>query len=336
MGEPAGVASEITLRAWTRREELSLPPFIAVDDPDRLAAVAADLGLSVAIECLDDPLQAAAVFSGALPVYPVALAAPVIPGRPNPANGAAVLASIKTAVKFAMEGRARAVVTNPVHKGTLYEAGFPHPGHTEFLGALTGTGKPVMMLVCPGLRVVPVTVHVPLASVAEALTVNGIVRTAEIVHAALRSEFGIAEPRLAVAALNPHAGEGGKMGAEEVEIIAPAIDQLRKRGFAVSGPEPADALFRTSARAEYDAAIAMYHDQALIPVKTLDFDHAVNVTLGLPIIRTSPDHGSALGLAGKGSASEASLLAALAMADLMVRRRAIKTPGTGAMAAHAR
>jgi 4-hydroxythreonine-4-phosphate dehydrogenase len=269
------------------------------------------------------PEQAAAAFADALPVLPLDLAAPAVPGRLDPANAPAVIAAIERAVGFAKAGRAGAVVTNPIQKSVLTAAGFPHPGHTEFLGELAGTGQPpVMMLACPGLRVVPVTVHLALARAVERLTTAAIVTQGRLVAAALRRDFGIAEPRLVVAGLNPHAGEDGTMGREDIEIVAPAVAALREAGIAVRGPLPADTLFTPRARAGYDCALCMYHDQALIPVKTLDMDGGVNVTLGLSIVRTSPDHGTALDIAGRGLADPGSLLAALRMAGEIARNRA--------------
>jgi len=251
-------------------------------------------------------------------VFPLALANPVEPGKPDAANAAAVIESITLGARLAMAGRAAGLVTNPIQKETLYAAGFPHPGHTEYLAELGGA--PVaMMLVCANLRVVPVTIHQSLRSAMDDLTIPRIVAAGRIAATGLRRDFGIAQPRLAVAGLNPHAGEGGTMGREEIEIIAPAIATLRGDGIAVTGPFPADTMFHAAARRRYDAALCMYHDQALIPLKTIDFDHGVNVTLGLPFIRTSPDHGTALDIAGRGTANPASLIAALRLAGEMAR-----------------
>jgi 4-hydroxythreonine-4-phosphate dehydrogenase len=245
------------------------------------------------------------------------------PGQPARENAAAVVDSIKQAVGLVQAGKAAAVVTNPIHKQTLYDGGFRFPGHTEYLADLAGGGiTPVMMLACPGLRVVPVTVHLPLARVPAALTTAAIVHAGKITAAALRDDFAIARPRLAVAGLNPHAGEGGALGSEEIDIIAPAIDALRAAGIDVASPAPADTLFHPQARAGFDAALCMYHDQALIPLKTIDFDHGVNITLGLPFVRTSPDHGTAFDIAGTGRASPASLLAAITTASAMATARA--------------
>ncbi len=256
-------------------------------------------------------------------MLPRPLPVPVNDGVPEAGNAPAVIAAIELAVEFCRSGEAAAMVTNPVHKATLSGAGFAHPGHTEFLGALAGA-KPTMMLVVPGLRVVPVTVHLPLAQVPGHLTKAAIVEAGLAAARALTSDLAIAKPRLAVAALNPHAGESGTLGGEETAIIAPAVAELRARGIEVFGPAPADTLFHEAARARFDAALCMYHDQALIPLKTLDFAHGVNITLGLPFVRTSPDHGTALDIAGTGKANPASLIAALGMAGEIAgnRRRA--------------
>ncbi|MDP6574852.1 MAG: 4-hydroxythreonine-4-phosphate dehydrogenase PdxA [Rhodospirillales bacterium] len=320
MGEPAGIGGELTLKAWLRRDQT--PTFFVIDDPDRLRRLARTLGLPVEIAVIDTPQQTSATFEAALPVLARRLAVASVPGAPNLENAPAVRASIEDAVASAMSGQAAAVVTNPVHKETLYRSGFPFPGHTEFLADLGGMATPpVMMLVATGLRTVPVTVHVSLADAIKTLSTERIVAAATIAHAALRTDFGFAKPRLAVAGLNPHAGEGGALGNEETEVIVPAIAALRANGIEAFGPRPADALFSARARKDYDAAICMYHDQALIPVKTLDFDGAVNVTLGLPFVRTSPDHGTALDIAGTGNAHVSSLLAALGVAADMARRR---------------
>jgi 4-hydroxythreonine-4-phosphate dehydrogenase len=321
MGEPAGIGGEITLAAWLRRAE-GVAPFFSVDDPERLQRLAAMLGLRVPILAVAGPEEAAECFADALGVLPRRLSHPVLLGRPDAANARAVIGSIVTAVELARSGRASAIVTNPIQKETLYAAGFRHPGHTEFLEELAGgDSKAVMMLACPGLRVVPVTVHLALKRAIEVLTEADIVIAGRTTVRALMKDFGIARPRLAVAGLNPHAGEGGNMGREEIELIAPAIKRLVGEGHAVTGPHPADTLFHAAARERYDAVLCMYHDQALIPLKTIDFDRGVNVTLGLPFIRTSPDHGTACDIAGKGVASAESLIAALRMAHDMAERR---------------
>ncbi|HYH37790.1 MAG TPA: 4-hydroxythreonine-4-phosphate dehydrogenase PdxA [Azospirillum sp.] len=323
MGEPAGIGGEIVLKAWAERRSSGVPPFVVLDDPDRLTRLAARIGLEVPVRAVPGPEAAGAVFDTALPVLPLALAAPVEPGRPDPANGAAVIAGIDRAVELVRAGRASAVVTNPIQKSALYAAGFRHPGHTEYLAHLAGmTEEPVMMLAGGGLRVVPVTIHVSVRHAVEMLTAEAIVHCGRVTAAALARDFGIARPRLAVAALNPHAGEGGSMGREEIDVIAPAIAALRAEGIDAAGPWPADTLFHAQARTRYDAVLCMYHDQALIPLKTVDFDTGVNVTLGLPFVRTSPDHGTALDLAGTGKASASSLIAAMRIAAEMVAARA--------------
>jgi len=312
MGDPAGIGGELTLKAWTALRQ-SGPAFVVLDDPARLRAIDAD----IPIEVVADPDAAARAFASALPVMETPLAVASIPGRPDPANAASVLASIEHAVRLAECGSVRAVVTNPISKATLYQAGFAFPGHTEFLGALTSAPHPVMMLANDYLRVVPVTVHVGLRAALEQLSTDLIVTVARIAAQALTAQFGIARPRLGVAGLNPHAGEGGAIGHEEGTIIVPALERLRADGLDVTGPYPPDTMFTPAARAGYDVAICMYHDQALIPLKTLDIDSGVNITLGLPIIRTSPDHGTAFDIAGHNRADPASLIAALRMAATM-------------------
>ena len=322
MGEPAGIGGELTLMAWLARRQRPVPPFMAIDDPGRLRRLAQRLGLEVTIAEVGDPREAAARFDSALPVLPLALPVAVEPGQPDPANGRAVLASIDRAVALTLAGQTSALVTNPIHKGVLYRAGFRHPGHTEYLGALVGIATPVMMLEGGGLRVVPVTCHLSVRQALNALTTAAIVQWGRITAAALVRDFGIEKPRLAVAGLNPHAGEDGAMGDEEATIIAPAIAALAAAGIAVSGPHSADTLFHAEARSRYDAALCMLHDQALIPLKTLAFDSGVNITLGLPIVRTSPDHGTAFDLAGSGAANPASLIAALETAARLAASRA--------------
>jgi 4-hydroxythreonine-4-phosphate dehydrogenase len=322
VGEPAGIGGEITLKAWQRRREADIAPFFIIDDPARLERLASALGWTVPVARIAAPEEAEAAFARALPVLPLAFPAPVIPGRPDPANAPAVIEAITTAVALVTARRAAAVVTNPIQKETLYRAGFPHPGHTEFLGALAGGVRPVMMLACAELRVVPVTVHVALAAALAALSTEEIVAVGRIAAAALRSDFRIARPRLAVAGLNPHAGEHGTMGCEEIEMIAPAIAALNAEGIDATGPFSPDTMFHAAARRRYDAALCMYHDQALIPLKTIDFDRGVNITLGLPFVRTSPDHGTACDIAGLGTADPASLIAALELAAAMAARRA--------------
>jgi 4-hydroxythreonine-4-phosphate dehydrogenase len=315
MGEPAGIGAEITAGAW-RALHGSSPCFALIDDATR------DFGVPVAR--ISAPEEAGAVFGQALPILHRPLAVPVVPSQPNPAHAGAVIAAIEEAVALATSGRASGVVTNPIQKASLTAAGFPHPGHTEFLGELAGLGvPPVMMLACPELRVVPVTVHEALAKAIARLTPEMIIATSRIVAAALKRDFGIAAPRLAVAGLNPHAGEAGTMGREEIDIIAPAIATLRAEGIDARGPMPPDTMFTALARPGYDAAICLYHDQALIPIKTIDMAGGVNVTLGLSIIRTSPDHGTALDIAGKGLADPASLIAAIRLAGQLAQKRGL-------------
>ncbi|KAF0115751.1 MAG: pdxA [Rhodospirillaceae bacterium] len=321
MGEPAGISGEITCKAWSRRNE-GLAPFFVIDDPDRLESESRRL-VGGAVTVISAPEEAAAVFARALPVLPEPLAVSSFPGRTEPANARAVIASIARAVALVREGRARAVVTNPIHKKVLYGAAFPYPGHTEFLAALAGSDvRPVMMLACPGLRVVPVTIHVSLREAVATLKMADIIACGRITAHALATDFGIARPRLAVAALNPHAGEGGAMGEEEKILLGPAIATLQAEGIDAFGPVSADTLFHAKARAGYDAVLCMYHDQALIPLKTIDFAGGVNITLGLPFVRTSPDHGTAFDIAGSGRADESSLVQALRMAQAIAARRA--------------
>ena len=321
-GEPAGIGGEITLQAWMRRRDAALPPFCVVDDPMRLERIAAMLGWAVPVAKIAAPAEAVTVFGRALPVLPVAFPAPVVPGRPDAANAKTVIAAIETGVRLVAQGASAALVTNPIQKETLYQAGFAHPGHTEFLGALAGGARPVMMLACEGLKVVPVTVHVALAAALKALSTAEIVAVGRIAADALRRDFGLDRPRLAVAGLNPHAGEHGTMGREEIDMIAPAIAALRAGGIDATGPYSPDTMFHEAARRRYDAALCMYHDQALIPLKTIDFDRGVNITLGLPFVRTSPDHGTACDIAGRGIANPESLIAALKLAAAMAARRA--------------
>lgn len=332
MGEPAGIGGELTLRAWLERRERRLPPFFAIDDPKRLERLAARLGWQVPIAVVEHPQAAADAFASALPVLALPLAGSATPGSPDPRNADCVLASVRKAVGLVVAGEAAALVTNPVHKKTLYEAGFRHPGHTEYLAELAGVERSVMMLACPELRVVPVTAHIPLAEAIGRLTRAELTAVGRITAAALRSDFGIESPRLMFAGLNPHAGESGTIGREEIEIIAPAVAELKGLGIAASGPAPADTLFHERARRGYDAAICMYHDQALIPLKTIDFHGGVNVTLGLPFIRTSPDHGTAFEIAGLGVADVSSLAASLGMAaDIAARREAASRRGRTAV-----
>lgn len=322
MGEPAGVGGEITLKAWAERREADLPVFFVIDDPQRLRMLSAELNLGIGIHVIDQPRDAEAVSENNLPVMDVGLSGQYVPGKPSPTSAKAVLGSIDRAVTLALAGEVGGIVTNPIQKSSLYDSGFRFQGHTDYIAHLCAAPHPVMMLASDTLRVVPVTQHIPLAEVHKVLTTDMIMETGRITAAALKSDFGIPAPRLAVAGLNPHAGESGKMGDEEQTIIAPAIEALRAEGIAVSGPLSPDTMFHEKARVKYDAALCMYHDQALIPIKTIAFDSAVNVTCGLPIVRTSPDHGTALDIAGQGIANEAGLIAAVRLAGEIAARRA--------------
>jgi len=316
MGDPAGIGLEIALHAWRDGASLAAP-FFVLADPQAVERVDRALGWATPFE-VTTPEGAAAAFGRALPIVALNARADVAPGRPDPAAAPAILESISRAVDYVRSGAASAIVTNPIAKKTLYEAGFAHPGHTEYLGELAaawgGPAQPVMMIWSPLLAVVPVTIHVSLAEAARTLTRELIETTARIVARDMRERFRVEKPRIAVAGLNPHAGEGGAMGREEIEIIAPAIEALRAEGLDIFGPLPADTMFHAKARERYDVALTMYHDQGLIPAKTLAFDEGVNVTLGLPFVRTSPDHGTAFDIAGHGVADPSSLVAALNLA----------------------
>ena len=312
-GEPAGIGPEIAVAA--RRRLGASVPFFWIGDPRHLPD-------GTDWQKIDRPDQAFALAPGVLPVMVHAFSSPVQSGQPDPAHAADVIAVIARAVGLVQSGAASAICTAPIHKKALKDgAGFAFPGHTEFLAHLAGVGRVVMMLACPGLRVVPATIHIPLAEVPHALTAGLLEDTIRLTRAGLIRDVGIAAPRLAVAGLNPHAGEGGAMGREEIDLIIPVLDRLRAEGFLLDGPKSADTMFHAAARSRYDAAIAMYHDQALIPVKTIDFASGVNVTLGLPFIRTSPDHGTAFDIAGQGRADASSLIAALSMAADMAAAR---------------
>ncbi len=321
-GDPSGIGLEIACKTWLSRTPDS-PPFFLLADPDHLARHAQDLGFQIPVETAA-PSQAAKVFAHALPVLALRSKVRGAPGAPDPRDAPATLESIERAVACVRAGEAGAVVTNPIAKDVLYKAGFRHPGHTEWLGELgernwnTGPLLPVMLLWSPLLAVVPVTVHVSLSRAIAELTTKKIVETARVTARDMCEKFGLATPRLAIAGLNPHAGENGSMGREDIEIVAPAVEILRAEGFDVRGPLPPDTMFHAAARARYDVAICMYHDQALIPLKTLAFDTGVNTTLGLPFVRTSPDHGTAFDIAGKGLADPASLMAALNLAARLV------------------
>jgi 4-hydroxythreonine-4-phosphate dehydrogenase len=318
LGEPAGIGPDLTLACWLRRAELDLPAFYVTGDPAFFERLARHLGLAVPVSAVE-PEAAARTFADALPVVAIANAVSAQPGRPDASSAPAAIASITRAVADTVAGRAAAVVTNPVAKAVLYRNGFVDPGHTEFLARLAqeATGeaaRAVMMLWSPELAVVPVTIHLPLREVPGRLTSDLIVETGMIAARDLRRRFAIPQPRLAIAGLNPHAGEDGTLGDEDLAVVAPAVARLRAEGIDARGPLPADSMFHAAARANYDVALCMYHDQALVPIKTLAFDHAVNVTLGLPFVRTSPDHGTAFDIAGSGRANPSSLVAALRLA----------------------
>lgn len=321
-GEPAGIGAEIALKTWIRFGT-TLHPFFLIDDSERVTALARRFDIDCPVQRITSAAEAVSAFSRALPVLSpeVPLAATVSLGAPTPATAPAVIGAIDHAVRLVSSGEAAAVVTNPIQKSVLRDAGFSFPGHTEYLGHLSGVARPVMMLLTEGLKVVPVTVHTALKNVAHQLTAPEIELCGRVTAAALKTDFGIAQPRLVVAALNPHGGEKGQMGDEEERIIAPAVARLRAAGLAVTGPAPADTLFHASARQTYDAAVCMYHDQALIPLKTLDFAGGVNMTLGLPFVRTSPDHGTACDIAAQGTADPSSLAAALKVAGEVAARR---------------
>ncbi len=331
MGDPSGIGIEITLAAWIERHQRQLAPFAVFGCVSTLADRAEAIGVKVPIQRINETSAAAAVFAQALPVVDIPTPAAVLPGLPNTANAAAIIASIERSTAAVVRGEASAVVTNPIAKNVLYASGFRHPGHTEFLGVLASQHHPgqvftpVMMLCCEELRVVPLTVHVALANVPGMITSSLIATTVRIVHASLQRDFGVASPRIAIAGLNPHAGESGTIGAEDEAIVRPAVRRLVGDGFTVTGPHSADTLFHEASRRNYDAVVAMYHDQALIPIKTLAFDRGVNVTLGLPFVRTSPDHGTAFDIAGRGVASAESLIQAIKLAGAMAQSRAAET-----------
>ena len=318
MGEPAGIGPDLIMRLYAARQQLGLPPFIVYGHVDFLKSRAERLGLKLTL-APTDPANAAAVFADAMPVAHVDGLVPDKPGDPSPLSGKVVIEAIARATEATLTGATRGLVTAPIHKAVLYTAGFKHPGHTEYLAALTDRGgtppMPVMMLAHEDLRVIPATIHVPLREVAGLITYDLLVETGRVVAQSLRTRLGIAEPRLAFAGLNPHAGEGGAIGREDFDVVYPAVQQLVHEGIDAEGPIPADTLFYLPHWRRFDAVIAMYHDQALIPIKTVAFDEAVNVTLGLAIVRTSPDHGTAFDLAGTGKGSTASFLAAIRLAD---------------------
>ena len=334
MGDPAGIGLDIALAAFAyRARATALPRFVLYADVPALHARVNRLGLDVALAPIRTLAEAASAPPDAMPVLPTPCAVDVTPGHPDSRNAPAIIGAIEAATSAVVRGEASAIVTNPIAKATLTAAGFKHPGHTEFLGELAAqhfpgrSYHPVMMLASDDLRVVPLTVHVPLMRVPSLITPALLEQTARTTAADLTSKFGITRPRIWVAGLNPHAGESGTLGREEIEIIAPTIARLRAEGLDIAGPFSADTMFHTAARTRYDAVIAMYHDQALIPLKTLAFDDGVNVTLGLPFVRTSPDHGTAFDIAGMGKAKPASFIAALKMAAAMAARQTTM-PGT--------
>lgn len=322
LGDPAGIGPELLAEAWTRREIEGLAPFFAVGGAGLIAAAAERRGLTVPIARIAEPEEAAEAFLKALPVLGDD-DAPYRPGEPNRDGARLALASLAQAAQLAVESKASGVVTGPIAKSRLAEVGFAHPGQTEFVAQASGVAaeRAVMMLAGPTLRTVPLTVHTALAKVSGLLTRELIESRCAIVAEALQRDFGIESPRLAVAGLNPHAGEDGRFGDEEIRIIAPAVAALQAKGIAATGPHPADALFAPHARGDYHVAVCMYHDQALIPLKALDFDNGVNVTLGLPIVRTSPDHGTAFAIAGRRTANAGATIAAIRMAGECARRR---------------
>jgi len=310
-GEPAGIGPELAAAAWTQLGDDC--PFVWLGDPRHLPG-------DTPVRIVSEVAEAVAVSQAALPVLPIEFAAPNTPGIPAPLNARGVIQAIETGVSLVRSGAASALCTAPIHKKALIDgAGFAHPGHTEFLADLAGVDRVVMMLASPELKVVPATIHIALSEVPRRLTPVVLRETVEITARGLQKQFGIPAPRIAIAGLNPHAGEGGAMGHEELDWINDLVRTMQDEGFAVTGPHPADTMFHAAARARYDAAVAMYHDQALIPIKTLDFDRGVNVTLGLPFIRTSPDHGTAFDIAGQGIANPSSLIEALRMAQRMAQ-----------------
>ncbi|WP_342587363.1 4-hydroxythreonine-4-phosphate dehydrogenase PdxA [Consotaella salsifontis] len=322
IGEPSGIGPDVALQAFAARHELGLPIFFMLADPAMLSSRTKSLGLDIVLSEIGQPEGAGGVFPTALPVLPLSARHRDEPGRIAPENAAGTIEAIERGVDFALTGAASALVTAPIDKKALYDAGFRHPGHTEFIAELAArrTGhpsRPVMLLTGPELSCVPVTIHIPIADVPRALSKELIVETARITDADYRARLGVERPRLAISGLNPHAGEKGVIGREDEEIIRPAVEALRSEGIDAFGPLPADTMFHPEARERYDVALCMYHDQALIPAKTLAFDQTVNCTLGLPLIRTSPDHGTASDIAGTGKARPQSFVAALRLAARM-------------------
>lgn len=317
LGDPAGIGPEILAKCWERRELEGLAPFFAVGNCEAIEMV-----WRGPVRAIADPAEAADCFRHALPVIRVDGGSGAQPGSPDLDGARNSLDALEMAVGLTRSGTASALVTGPVSKAQLYAVGFTHAGQTEFVAERCGVSSELvaMMLVGPTLRTVPVTVHMPLSEVPQALTIERIVSKGRATARGLQRQFGIDDPRIAIAGLNPHAGEDGAMGRDEIEIIIPAIERLREEGIDVSGPHPADTMFNERMRSRYDAALCMYHDQALIPLKTLHFDEGVNMTLGLPIIRTAPDHGTAFEIAGKNIANPGAMIAAIKTAAASARR----------------
>ena len=313
-GEPAGIGAEIAVKSWCAGHR----DICVIEAPERLAEIAATLGAPIAIKTIAHPDQFNAD-QDALHVMPINWPVPPIAGSPDSRNGQVVIDAITTASRFCRSGAASGMVTNPIQKSSLYDAGFGYPGHTEFLASLghVDAGGPMMMLACDDLKVVPLTIHIPISAVAGSLSKDMIITAGHLLDASLRQFFAMTAPRIAVAGLNPHAGENSSLGKEDHDIIQPAITSLQQSGINITGPHPADSLFHAEARKTYDVVLGMYHDQALIPLKTLDFFGGVNITLGLDFIRTSPDHGTGLDIAGSGTARPDSLMAAIKMARKM-------------------
>jgi 4-hydroxythreonine-4-phosphate dehydrogenase len=322
MGEPSGISGEIVVKAWKLDVGGHLPPFVYLGDPAWLREEVRQLRLDAHVIEVNSPEEGLQRFQEGIPVLPIGLNEKPKRGKPAVSNAGAVIESIRRGCELTSGGAFSALVTSPIQKSVLYSANFRFPGHTEYLAELTGASRVIMMLSVEGLRVVPVTIHLPLAQAIATLNTDTIVETSALLVRSLKQDLGVSSPRIAVAALNPHAGEDGALGREEVDIIRPAIVRLQAMGLNIAGPLPADTLFHPQARAQFDAVVCMYHDQALIPLKTIDFQHGVNSTLGLPIVRTSPDHGTALDIAGQGIADPSSLVAALRLAAHMASKRA--------------
>ena len=322
IGEPSGIGPEVIIKSWFKRRENMLPPFFVIGSPEIIQKHAEQIRLPIPIEVISGPRETAEAYDQVLPVIDLGLDSDFHFAVPNQNTAQTVISAIDHAVEYIMRGQARAMATAPIHKAALYSAGFTSPGHTEYLAEQVKKhiGKEfqsVMMLASEELCVVPLTIHEPLHKVPELINHALLVRTIKTIHDSMKKYFGLPSPRIAVSGLNPHAGENNSMGTEDSQIIAPAIEAIKKKGIDVSGPIPADTMFHKAARAQYDVALCMYHDQALIPIKTIDFDAGVNVTLGLPIVRTSPDHGTALNIVGRGTANPTSMINSLKLADRM-------------------